>query len=66
MTFRVFKENSIQPDERTVATLHEAARVYNDYFGQGYSVRVIDEAQTEYFMVEEQLVPAIKPKSAGR
>ena len=60
MPFRVFKENSIQPDERKVPTLEDAAQVYNSYFGQGYSVRVTDDVGTEYFMENGRLAPVFK------
>lgn len=58
LNFRIFKENSLNPDERFVATLGEAAIIYSRYFADGYSVCLVEvESGVEYAMHDEKLVP---------
>ncbi len=57
MELRIFKENSLCDDVRTVSTLNEAASIYRQYSSAGYSVRVVEVSTgLEYAMWNEQLV----------
>ncbi len=58
LNFRIFKENSLNPDERNVPTLADAATIYSRYFAAGYSVCVIEVGSgAEYAMRDGNLVP---------
>ena len=57
LKFRIFKENSLNPDERNVPTLADAATIYSRYFADGYSVCVEIGTGAEYAMRDGNLVP---------
>jgi hypothetical protein len=58
VTFRIFKENSLNRDTRTASTLGQAMAIYRQYFAEGYAVRVVEiETGAEYAMCDEKLVP---------
>ncbi len=57
LNFRIFKENSLTPDERNVSTLADAATIYSRYFADGYSVRLVEVGTgAEYAMCDGKLV----------
>jgi hypothetical protein len=56
--FRIFKENSLNCDERNVATLQDAESIYDRYFADGYSVRIVEiDTGAEFAMRDGKLIP---------